>query len=126
MFDRLLEPSQLMEQDRALIGRFPVTRIERQDVLKAQQRIRGTLQRQQDVAEVFPQFGDIRLELHRLVEGLERLLEPPLALQGASEGDEIFWLGRLLQRARNPLDGMIVLLGVERQHAHQIQAVGVI
>jgi hypothetical protein len=62
-FDRLLDASRLVKEDRAPIGRFPVTRIERQDVLKAQQRIRRPLQLHQNVAEVFPQLGDIRLEL---------------------------------------------------------------
>ena len=73
-----------------------------------------------------PQLDGIRLELDRPVESLESLLEPPLALPRDAEGEQILRLGILLDGARNPLRGMIVLIEVERQQAHQMQRIGVV
>jgi hypothetical protein len=73
-----------------------------------------------------PQLGGIRLQLDRPVERLESLLEPPLALPRDAEGEKVLRLGILLDGARNPLCGMIVLIKVERQQAHQMQGIGVI
>ena len=80
-----------------------MARIERERMLKAQQRIVRTFEVEQHIAEVAPQFGIVRLELYRLVERLERVLEPPLMLQRAAEARQIFRLRVLPDRARQPL-----------------------
>jgi len=54
----------------------------------------------------------------------QRLVTPSLLAQRLSEAEEIFRLDRLLDRAGDPLHGMIVLPGVAQQQAHQMQAVG--
>jgi hypothetical protein len=73
-----------------------------------------------------PQLDGIRLDLRCPVESLESLLEPTLALSRDAEGEKILRLGILLDGARNPLRGMIVLIEVERQQAHQMQGIGVV
>jgi hypothetical protein len=85
-----------------------------------------TFQVDQDIATMPPQLTGIRLQLDRPVERLESLLEPPLALPRDAEGEKVLRLGILLDGARNPLCGMIVLIKVERQQAHQMQGIGVV
>jgi hypothetical protein len=51
---------------------------------------------------------------------------PSLLLQRGPEARKVFRPGILPDRAGDPLHGVIVLLGLESQQAHQVQRVGVI
>ena len=65
------------------------------------------------------------LKSEYMLKGQQRLVAPSLLLQRRSQTEEVFRPDILLQRAGDPLHGVIVLAGVERQQAHQMQAVGV-
>ena len=107
---RLVEALELMQNNGALIGRFPMVRVELQGVLKAQKRIAGPADRRERDAELFPEFGIVRLELHGFVEHAQRLVEPAHLLQRDPERRQIVRSGILQDRARQPLDRMVILL----------------
>lgn len=65
-------------------------------------------------------------ELHGLVEHLESLFKPPLALQRGAEARKVLWFGILADGSGEPLHGEIVLRGVKRQQAHQMKGVRVV
>jgi hypothetical protein len=61
--------------------------------------------------------------LDGLVEGLEGFLASTLMEQRGSEARQIFRFGFLPDRPRYPLDGEIVLVGIERYQTHQVHRV---
>ena len=65
------------------------------------------------------------IEFACVLKSQQRLVAPSLLLQHRSQTEEKFRPDILLQRPREPLHGVIVLAGVERQQSHQMQAVGV-
>ena len=93
MRERLFEPLQPEEQIPALVGGLPAAGIELERMLKAEDGLGRAVEIDQNIAEIDPQFGVIRLELHRLVEGFQRLFVPPLPLQCAAEARQIDRLG---------------------------------
>jgi hypothetical protein len=126
MRERLFEPLQRVELKPTPVCGVPMTRLELKRMLKAQQGVGRAPQIREDFAEVDPQFGVFRLELHRLVESLEGLFAPSLALQRAAEARKIFRIGILPDGAGDPRHGVVVLVGLEAQQSHQMQAVGMI
>ena len=102
-----------------------MARVQLERVLKAQDGVRRTSHVGENIAEISPKVGVIRLELHRLVERRKRLFAPTLLQQHGAEACQIvcFWL--LPDRARYPLQRMIVLLGVKGQETHQMQGIRV-
>src|SRR5579871_1856168 len=95
----------LIEQQRKPARDFEIIRIELQRLLERRDRIRGAAGLDQRVAEMAPELGVVGLELHSLVEGLDRLLAPPLPEQRGAEAGEIqrFWIGE--DGAGHPIDG---------------------
>ena len=75
MGKRFLAPSHPIEQRAAFVRRVPMIRVELERMLKAQQRFGLPLQVDQSLPETGPQFGFVRLELHRLVERLEGIFD---------------------------------------------------
>lgn len=92
---------------------------------KTEKRVVRSFQVEQDIAEVFPEFAHVGLELHRLVEGFQRLFMSSLLLQRGAEAREILCFGILPDGAGDPFNRMIVLVRIEAHQAHQMQRVGV-
>jgi len=99
--------------------------VEPQGLLIARNGLAGPFQCDQSVAEIAPQLGIVGRELDRLVEGLERVVAPALLQQRGAQAGQVCGLGILSQRAGDPLHGEIILLGMKRQQAHEMQGVGV-
>jgi hypothetical protein len=103
-----------------------MTRVELERLLVAEKCIVQPLQLGQNIAEICPSLDIVRLELQRLVEGLEGFFVPPLALQRGPEAGKIGRFRILPDGAGKPFYGVVVLLGVMRQQAHQMQGIRVV
>lgn len=126
MRDGFLVPSEIVEKNPALAQGVMMLRIELECVFEARQGLIEARELREDVAALTPQAGVVRPKLDRLVEDVERLLEAPVLLQCRSEACKIFGLGRSTDRADDPLQGVIVVLVVEKQQAHQMLGVRVL
>src|SRR5438552_18582814 len=117
-----------MQENAALIGGLPMPRVELKSMLKAQERIGRPIERDKNAAGMLPQVGIVRPELHRLVEHVARVVEAPHLLQGDPERRKIVRLaslgvGSLPDSAREPFHRVIILPGLQRQQAHEVQGV---
>src|ERR1700684_1104586 len=79
----------------------------------------------QRIRQAFPGRWIVRVELHDLVKGLYRLVEALEALQRGAQREKVFGPRRLTDRAGEPVYGMIVVAGFDRQQPHQKKAVSV-
>ncbi len=115
-----------MHQRRA-IGRFAIARVDLERLVEAQQRFVGALLLPQDLTELVPGLGEIRLEDQRTVKTLHRLVEPVLLLEHRAEIGKIIGDVRVLpDRLGEPFDGKSVLLRCKTEQAHQVQGIGVV
>ena len=83
--------------------------IELERMLEAQDRFRRAPHVGEGVTEISPQIRVVRIELHRLVEGLEGLFAPSLVEQRGAEACQIFCPGLLPDRAGYPFHRVVVL-----------------
>ena len=115
----------LVQQQSALERGLLVSGINRERMLVTQQCFGAAIERQEHAAEMLPQFGIIRFELNGLVEHRQRIVEPAHLLEREAEAGQIVDLWRLPDGLRKPSHGVIVLPRLQRDQAHQIEAVGV-
>ena len=123
---RLVIAFQIEQQLRAGVRSLQMARIELQGMLKTQHGLVGTLQLDEHVAHALPQLGVLGLEHHAAIVGLQGLLQPSRLLQCIAETQEVFGFRGLPDGAGDPLDGVIVLLLVKGDNAHQMQRVGMV
>jgi hypothetical protein len=123
---RLLRLSQLEKKHAGLVGGIGVMRIELEHVPEGQRCLIEAIQIGKELRERLPRLDRVDIELHGPVESPERVLEPALASRGVAETQEIERLRILLNGAGKPFDGMIGLLGAERQQTQQMHGFGAI
>ncbi len=124
MLERFFKPSLPVKHVSDSIGCIPIVRVELESLLEALQGLGQPVEIDKNLAKAGPQFSVVGRELERLIERLERLFKPALALQRASESRKIFRLGILPNGPGDPLDSKIRLFRMEEQQTHQMQGVG--
>src|SRR6185437_530966 len=123
--DDLLELTQAQQAGRAHHQCRNVVRAQFQTRLEIAERVLQPPPLVEQGATLVSRVPMTGLEPEYVLEGQQSLIAPSLLLQRRSQAEEIFRPDILLQRARNPLHGVIGLAGVERQQPHQMQAAGV-
>src|ERR1700722_13637548 len=104
--------SPILEQVSAVVGRLPKARCELERMLKAENVVIGPLQIDQDITEVLPKLGHVGPELVRLFARLQVVVGASHLLQRRAEARQLFRPRVLPDGAGNPLQRVIVLLGV--------------
>ena len=112
-----------VKQDAAPLRFTPVLRIQRECMLEAENSVCGSPGVGKCVTKAPPLPRVIRLQLNRFVEGFERVLMASRLQEGGTETDKTGWFRLLPDRKRYPLDRLIVLLCLQRQHTHQMQGI---
>src|SRR5271166_5526385 len=109
----------------ALVCSVPMARVQLERLLVAQDRVLRPPHLRENVAEIPPQIRVARIELHCFVEGSESIFASSLIQKRDAKVRKILCLGLSPDRARYPLQRMIVLLGMKGQETHKMQSVRV-
>ena len=103
-----------------------MARIEPQGLLKTQHGFIAALLLDEHVAHALPKFGIIGLEHHTPIIRLQGLVQPPQLLQCIAEAQKVFGLRVQPDCTGDPLNGVVILLLLKGNDAHQMQRVGVV
>ena len=115
------EALQLEQKSCAVVRGIPIAWVEFERVFIALDRVIMAPQQDENVGKSGLQLGIIRPDLHRFVEGLQGLFKESLLFQRRAEARKIIRLGICPIGAIDPLDGGIVLFGLEGKQAHELK-----
>src|ERR1700760_2203159 len=125
-FEGLGEPLLSIKDQAAQIGRVRIVRAQAQGVLEAEKSLVGAVEIDQQRSEILPVLRVSRFERYGFFNCLERLLVPARSEQRRCQCRQIIRSRVTADRAGSPLNGVVVLLGLQGQQAQQVQAVRVI
>jgi hypothetical protein len=121
--ERVFKPFQAEQNNRVAVDGGPVERVQRERLFEAGDGLDRPLQERENVGKPHPYFDVIRLLPRGLGEGLQRLLMQPLLLQRGAEAEQITGVWISLVGTADPLDGRIILPGLQRKQAHELKRV---
>jgi hypothetical protein len=114
-----------VQEKAAAKGGVRVARVELERSPVARQGIDRPLQSRKRVAMVQPRLDVVGRDGDQGIERLECFAMQSLLCERNAKADEILRLGILLVGAGDPLDGVVIIPGLQQQQTHQVQAVGV-
>jgi hypothetical protein len=115
-----------MEENSAFFRIAAVLRIKAKCVLKAKHALGHPVGLDQGICKFSPGSRVVGFELDRVVEDVDRFRGAALLQQDIAQIGQEARFRSLADGAGDPFDGGVVLLGLERKHAKQVQCICVI